>query len=413
MTSHDQDYLNSVAQRVITDEKDHHSGLKTLHDEIDKLRSQDKSDDDFRKDLSLLGLAIRRDASASHLDGILPRIDLVEDNKRDGVIRLLSGDDDPTDGKGNRIKSAHGETFKYDKDGHLQEFTENHGKDVWKYNADDGKYDLYRNGKKTAESSDDAVVVDDDRGNITRYHSDGSSTSVSHAGRTDRNADGNITYQDLKGGRVRKIEYDGAHPTRITEFDSAEDAKNGKAASIYEYDSDSKKWYRLDNNEQPDKSDPVDIDLDQRNGSEKLTHADGTSQQFFRGGAEIDRDKDNRVSRVEHSNGSVSDNFTYGDDGQLTGFSTHDKNGRNGHRYEVDKDGNLKKDGEVIGKGKISIDDNGEIKVENKGKKRTIRTIKRLSLSAMAPSLNQASSKWMLCRMTASKRTINSMKTAI
>jgi hypothetical protein len=362
--------VGASARHIEDAQKNHKNIVKALHDELNAIRTGDTHDGKldnaaFHDHLQQLQRQLHTDAESMHLKGLLPRIELVDSKSVDVKIRAISGDGDVHDGdNGQLVTRAHGREFKYDKDGHLTQWSENHGKDVWKV-GEDGKYYQYENGKKTGKSTDDICEVDD-KGNFVRTHKDGSSTTYTRGGLTiDRDSQDRITEIQCKGFS-REFHYGADGLDRVTTH------QDGKPDQTFEKPGDH--FYATDDK---DHKHPFDISVGTEHGHNgavlfKDVNA-GTSREEFPHGAQIDRktvtvngEQIEQIQHIRYSNGNEAD-FKYADDGKtVTGYSVTGKDGKT-HNYTVDGD-KVMLDGKELGTGSISLDDAGHLSIEGKFK---------------------------------------------
>lgn len=345
--------------------------LNVLRDEVSSLRTANTTDGRldraaFHDQLSDFEQQLRSDAREMKLKGILPNLDLIDSENGDVRIATISGDGDVHDNNnGKLITRARGREFEYDKDGHITQWSENKGKDVWKL-AENGQFNLYRDGEKTDRTKDVMAQVDEKGNFILTNNENGSSTTFTRGGLSiDRDSDNRITQYERKNF-TRNFHYaeDGALD-RVTTHDGDKKTEFSKDADGHFYAADDK-----------DKNKPLDISLSTEqghNGAVLLKDVkNGTSREEFPHGTVIDRKEVtvngqtvDQIQHIRYANGKEAD-FKYNEDGSIKEYNVTEKDGSK-HSYKVDGD-KITLDGKPLGTGALTVDDAGRVKLEGQFK---------------------------------------------
>ena len=359
---------NSVVEQTVKDIKSdvgHDRGLDAVRDELDELR--DSHMKGGKLDEKAFTADLREVSMLLHKQGVLPRLDFVATNTGDAAILGISGDGKP-DGKGQRITQVRGNTFEYDKNGHVTEYSLDKGESVWKYSKEDGQYHEHVDGKPSGKTTDDAISVDEE-GRILVTHADGSTTQTMRWGAViERNAEGKIT-EERRKNNIRTFQYEDGRLVGMSDFASEEDKASNNATNAYVYDAATQKFYSATDTA---KSDPLDIKVIDKKGDRGtvlLTHQDGSRDEQRLGGTVVHWNADDELTGIEYRNGNKAADFTYNDDHELTGFNMTGKDGVT-HTYTT-RNGKLVIDEgtpqEKTVKGKLTTDDNGVISVTEVG----------------------------------------------
>ncbi|MFN8552912.1 MAG: hypothetical protein U0103_15685 [Candidatus Obscuribacterales bacterium] len=346
------DRVQQTVSRIESANQNGHVDAQRLHQELFALRQQDSSNgkvdkETFKNDLAAVSKQL-------HKDGILPNLDIVETGDTNFAYRGIStASTSPVDGSASLVTKAHGTTFTYDKDNHVQSWTTKSG-DTWKYDAKDGKYHEYENGKETRKSTDDVVTINA-KGRETLSHADGSSTSISPWGGTiDRDANGLITHETNRNSS-KTFEYKDGELSAMTV------ERDGKKVSYAKAD-DGKFYSSAD----PDHKKPLDISLDaKQEGAVKITDKSGATTEEGWAGTVVHWDKDQHLTSIEYSNGNKASGFSYDANNQLTGFSMTGKDGQT-HSYKSEN-GMVSIDGATPIAGTLSASDAGRLTVTQTG----------------------------------------------
>lgn len=329
-----------------------HIDTQKLHQEILALRKQDSVNgkvdkETFKNDLAAVTQKL-------HQDGILPNLDIVESGDGNAAYRGIStAGKSPVDGSASLVTKAHGTTFTYDSQNHVQSWTTKDG-DTWKYDAKDGKYHEYENGKETKKSTSDVVTVSG-KGRETITHADGSSTMIAPWGGTiDRDASGQVT-RETSGKSVKTFAYENGELSAMTV------ERDGKKVSYAKAD-DGKFYSSTDN----DHKNPLDISVDPKlEGAVKVTDKSGASTEERWGGTLVHWDKDQHLTSIEYSNGNKATDFSYDSNNQLSGFKMTGKDGKE-HTYKSEN-GMISIDGGTPIAGTLTEKDAGHLLVTETG----------------------------------------------
>jgi hypothetical protein len=364
--------IGDASRHVVDSAKDGQDDvLKVLNEEVEALRTANTTDGRldraaFHDQLSDFEKQLRADSRELKLKGILPNLDLIDSENGDVRIATISGDGDVHDNNnGKLITKARGREFEYDRDGHITEWSENKGKDVWKL-GEDGQFHLYRDGEKTDRTKNVIAQVDEKGNFILTNNENGSSTTFTRGGLTvKRDSDNRITQYERKDF-TRNFHYgeDGALD-RVTTHDGDNKTEYSKDADGHFYCADDK-----------DKKNPLDISVSTEpghNGAVLIKDINkGTSREEFPHGAVIDRKEVtvngqtvDQIQHIHYANGKEAD-FKYNEDGSIKEYSTTDKGGTK-HKYEVDGD-KITLDGKPLGTGTLTVDDRGRVKLEGQFK---------------------------------------------
>ncbi|HEY9732589.1 MAG TPA: hypothetical protein V6C89_11795 [Drouetiella sp.] len=346
------DRVHQTVSRIESDSKNGPLNAEQLHHELFELRKQDSSNgkvdkETFKNDLAAVTKQL-------HADGILPNLDIVETGDTHVAFRGVSTPGtSPVDGSASLVTKAHGTTFTYDAQNHVQSWTTKSG-DTWKYDANDGKYHELQNGKETSKSTSDVVTVSG-RGRETVTHADGSTTVTAPWGGTiERDASGLMT-KETSGKFVKTFKYDGGQLSSMTVETDGKTVSYSKAA-------DGKFYSSTDS----DHKNPLDIAVDPKvEGSVRVTDKNGNTTAEGWGGTRVHWDKDQHLTSIDYHNGNKASDFSYDSNGQLTGFSMTGKDGKS-HTYKSEN-GMVSFDGAAPVQGTLTASDAGRLLVTQTG----------------------------------------------
>lgn len=268
-------------------------------------------------------------------------------------------------GKSNKIE--------YDNNGNVKELQTAEGNTVkrdgdhWVVKEPDGKTREWK-GDVSVTPEGDIIAAGQDQGTVIR-HPDGSKTSIHQDGvrQETRDADGRLTSITYGDGKTNKIEYDDkgqVKTLKTAEGNTVE--REGDHWKVTDPQGKTREWKG-----DVSVTDEGDIIAAGKDQGTVIRHPDGSKTNIHQDGVRQEtRDIEGRVTSITYPDGKTN-KVEYGEDGQVKSMKTAEGNTveREGDHWKITEPGGKVREF----KGKVKVDENGDVTVEREDGGGTIR----------------------------------------